>query len=117
MSYCLATEASSGFQPSLIPLAGPSCVAVCILHKQALRQSLEHVMFIREPHLLKGRGRKQVWAEESQPVFQAQSSSANPAPGHQSCPSIRSQWRGLYPFASNSQAKKGVTSGKVAPCN
>lgn len=45
-------------------------------------QSLEHVIFIREPHLLKGRGRKQVWAEESQPVFQAQSSSANPAPGH-----------------------------------
>ena len=117
MSYGLTREASSGFQPSHIPLAEPSFVAVCILHKQTLRQSLEHMMFIRGPHLLKGRGRKQDWAEESQPVFQARSSSANPAPGHQSCLSIRSQWRGLYPFASNSHTGKGVTSGKATPCN
>lgn len=89
MSYCLATEASSGFQPSLIPLAGASCVAVLILHKQTLRQSLEHMMFISDSHLLKGRGRKQDGAEEkSTCVFQAQSSSANTAPAHQSCPSI-----------------------------
>ena len=50
MSYCLATEASSGFQPSLIPLAGPSCVAVCILHKQALSR-VWSTWYLLESHI------------------------------------------------------------------
>lgn len=81
-------EASSGFQPSLI-LGWTFLCGSLYSHKQTLRQSLEHVMFIRDSHLLKGRGRKQDRAEEkSTCVFQAQSSSANTAPAHQSCPSI-----------------------------